>query len=190
MTEPTDKPRKTLTITRKPATTATPTGDNTAPKTFSRTGKRIITRDQLPNVAAAVAPKRTYSPKPAKPNKPKPNRHKKPRQPPKPKQPPPSDLRARELNDSLNNFTVWREHLPLALGVEKQLFRHINDLHFSSSKRVVNKLLHYHTHNRTYLLNVGRGGVRNNLDGTDAGEITQAERDHAARVLAAMPQTA
>jgi sRNA-binding protein len=77
--------------------------------------------------------------------------------------------------------------MPLALGIETQIFRHINDLHLSASKRVVNKLLHWHTHNRAYLLAVGRGGMRFNLDGTTAGAITQGERDHAGRVLEAMP---
>ncbi|MDQ5770478.1 ProQ/FINO family protein [Thiothrix subterranea] len=182
MSNTTDKPRQTISITRKPAMPATTT---TAPETgvVKRTGKRIIKRDQLP-AATLTRPGKFEKPKP-KPAK----ATRKPRQPPKPPKTPPSDLRARELSDSLNNFTVWRECLPLALGIEKQIFRHIADLHLSASKRVVSKALHYHTHKLTYLLAVGRGGMRFNLDGTDAGAITQGERDHAGRVLAAMPQS-
>jgi hypothetical protein len=178
-----DKPRQTISITRKPsmpATTTTGVGSDIV----KRGGKRIITRDQLP-ASSLTRPGKFEKPKP-KPA----NTRRKPRQPPKPPTTPPSELRARELSDSLNNFRVWRERLPLALGIERQIFQHIGDLHLSASKRVVNKLLHYHTHNRAYLLAVGRGGMRFNLDGSEEGAITQGERDHAARVLAAMPQTA
>jgi hypothetical protein len=175
-----ETPRKTLTITRKAASTTT----ESPPKAITRTGKRIITRDQLP---AANLPK----PKPPKPKAP-PKGKGRARKPPKPKAPPktpPSDLRARELNDSLNAFPVWREHQPLALGIERQIFQHIAALHLSASKRVVNKLLHYQTHNRRYLLNIKRGGVRFNLDGTDGGAIIQPEQEHAARQLEAIPKT-
>jgi hypothetical protein len=185
MEKTTDKPRQTLSITRKPANIATTTTDTNA-GTVKRTGKRIITRDQLP-VARVSIGKPTYNKPGAKP---KPKATRRPRQPPRPPKTPPSELRARELSDSLNNFTVWRDRLPLAIGIEKQLFRHIADLHLSASKRVVNKLLHWHTHNRAYLLAVGRGGPRFNLDGTEAGAILPAEREHAGRILAAIPQTA
>ena len=180
MTEPTDKPRKTLTITRKSTAPANP---DTATTTHTRSSKRVITRDQLPAVQKPGTPKKPAT-KPAKTT----NRRK-PRQPPKPKKTPPSELRARELSDSLNAFEVWRTRKPLALGVEKQLFRHIADLQLSASKRVVQKLLHHHTHNRAYLLNVGSGGVRFNLDGSMSGAILPAEQLHAARLFAAMPKT-
>ena len=177
MSDAPDKPRQTLTLTRKPASTGTGTTPNGG--AVRRSGKRIITRAELPQVQKPGQPK-----KPAK----KPAKARRPRQPPKPRKTPPSDLRARELNDSLNAFDVWRNHQPLALGIDKQLFRHIADLHLSASKRVVQKLLHRHTHNRRYLQAVAQGGQRFNLDGSEAGEIIQVERDHAGRLLAAMPQ--
>lgn len=153
MNDNTDKPRQTLTITRKPATagndTTTPTGG-----AVRRSGKRIITRAELPNVQKPGQPKKSAK-KPA---------NRKPRQPPKPKKTPPSDLRARELSDSLNAFAVWRTRQPLALGIEKQIFRHIAAHQLSASKRVVQKLLHHHTHNRAYLQAVGQGGQRFNPD--------------------------
>jgi sRNA-binding protein len=145
-----ETPRKTLTITRKAASSDTKADTQ---KAVTRTGKRIITRDQLP---AANLPK----PKPPKPKAP-PKGKGRERKPPKPKAPPktpPSDLGARELGDSLNAFPVWREHHPLALGIERQVFQHIAGLHLSASKRVVKKLLYYHTHNRRYLMNIQRGG--------------------------------
>jgi sRNA-binding protein len=183
MDNTTETPRKTLSIVRKPATPTNAATDTSA-GAVKRSGKRIIKREELP--AATLTRPGKFEPKPKKPAK----ATRKPRQPPKPPKTPPSELRARELSDSLNNFPVWREHQPLALGIERQIFQHIAELHLSASKRVVNKLLHYKTHNRAYLLNVGRGGSRFNLDGTEAGAILTHEQEHAGRALAAMPQTA
>ena len=182
-----DAPKKTLTLKRTVTPTATPatpaatlavTPAATPTSTLQRGAKRIIRREDLSGVQKAG----TIKPKQPKQKKPKPNRK---RQPPKPKKPPPSELRAKELNDSLNNYKAWRDYQPLALGIEKQLFKHINDLQLSASKRVVQKLLHYHTHNTRYLQNIGAGGVRYNLDGTESGVIIQLEREHAGRILAA-----
>jgi len=183
-----EPPRKTLTITRKPAIGGTAPPTTTPAPTagaVTRTGKRIITRDQLPTPRASIG-QPNYR-KPGQQPKPKP-KVKRPRQPPKPPKTPPSDIRARELNDSLNAYPVWRNHQPLSLGIEKQVFRHVAELHLSASKRVVQKLLHYQTHNRRYLQNVAGGGTRHNLDGTDGGAVLPHERDHAARDMATMPQ--
>ena len=175
-----DAPKKTPTLKRTatPAATLAATPAATPTPTLQRGAKRIIRREDLSGVQKAG----TIKPKQPKQKKPKPNRK---RQPPKPKKTPPSELRAKELNDSLNNYKAWRDYQPLALGIEKQLFKHINDLQLSASKRVVQKLLHYHTHNTRYLQNVGAGGVRYNLDGTESGVIIQPEREHAGRILAA-----
>ncbi len=72
---------------------------------------------------------------------------------------------------------------PLALGIEREVFQHIGKHHLSSSKRVVQKLLYAHTHQRDYLLAVAAGGMRYGLDGQEAEAITPAERDYAASVL-------
>ena len=170
-----EKPRKTLSITRKPVSPTAVEQDGKAPTGIKRTGKRIITRDQLPQAAPA---------KP-KPPKPKPSKAKKPpRKPVRKLVTPPSVVRARELNDSLNGFAVWLQRQPLALGIEKQVFRYIADHHLSASKRVVQRLLYAHTHRRDYLQAVAAGGMRYGLDGQEAEAITATERDYAVRVLA------
>ncbi len=97
----------------------------------------------------------------------------------------PSGIRLDNLNAALNAFVVWREQQPLALGIERQIFQLIAQQNLSASKRVVQKLLHQHTHQRHYLLKVGQGGERFNLDGTEAGTILPAEREHAGRLLSA-----
>ena len=186
MSNTNDTPKKTLTLTRKPAAAGTST---TAPTgTITRTGKRIITRDQLPNVAAAVAPKRSYYPKPNQPNKAKDKGGKKkpPRKPPpKKKVTPPSDLKAKELNDRLNGFPVWLNYQPLAIGVDKDLFRLVNDEHFpGASKKVVQKVLARHTKHGRYLQAVINGSARYRLDGTEDGEINAYQRQLAAEILA------
>lgn len=154
-----DTPRKTLSITRK----------------RSGAKKRIIRRDELPNVQPAGKGK----PKP-------PAKAKKPPRKPRPKprtSPPPSQIRMQELNDRLNAYPVWRDHQPLMIGIDKELFRLINDEHFSSSKRVVRMLLAKHCRHRQYLQALSQGGDRHHLDGTPTGTVTADERQQAAETL-------
>ena len=165
----TEKPRSTLSIKRKPVSVSETT-DN-AQKPIQRTGKRIIKRDALPT-ASLGKPKANLRPNT------KPKRSHKPKAKPKPLHSP-SDLRAREVNDSLNAFPVWLQQRPLALGIERQIFQHIAKHSLSASKRVVQKLLHQHTRNKAYLLNIVKGGSRFNLDGTAAGQVLAHEQEAA-----------
>jgi sRNA-binding protein len=71
----------------------------------------------------------------------------------------------------------------LALGIEKQVFRYIADHHLSASKRVVQRLLYAHTHQRDYLQAVAAGGMRYGLDGQEAGEVTPMEQKNAEQCL-------
>jgi sRNA-binding protein len=111
--------------------------------------------------------------KPAKPKAPK-KKHIKP----------PSDIRAKELDASLNAFPMWRDRKPLALNFERQVFQHVGKHHLSASKRVVMKLLEWHTANRFYLQAVTEGGKRFNLDGSEAETIQDHEVAHALNKLA------
>ncbi len=175
----TDKPRKTLSITRKPAATANlPASTESGLQGIRRSPKRIIRRDELPTTALT---------KPKAPIKPKPKARKK--APPKKPLISPSDIRLDNLNASLNGLPVWRDRVPLSLGVEREIFQFIADRHLSASKRVVQRLLRQHTRRRDYLLSVGSGGVRFHLDGSEAGQILPAEREHAGRVLAGSQNT-
>ena len=168
-----DTPKKTLSITRKPANTGPV---NSPVGTIQRTGKRIIRRDELPQV------QRVPAPKPAKPKAKKP-----PRKPAAPKKQvtPPSDLKARELNDRLNAFHIWIMFQPLAVGIEKELFKLVNDEHFpGASKKVVQKVLRMHTNHALYLQAIQRGGARYTLDGAEAGDVTEYQQQYAGEVLA------
>ena len=157
----TPTPKKTLTLKR----TTTSTGSKSG--TVSRSGKRIIRRDDLPRAKPAKAP-------PKKPT----NQKKKPARVSKPKmEVSPSDLKARELNDRLNAFPVWLNYQPLAIGVDKEIFRLVNDECFpGASKKVVQKLLRMHTGHSRYLQALIKGGERYRLDSTEEGGITDQQR--------------
>lgn len=174
----TDTPKKTLTLTRKPASTGTPPAG-----TVSRSGKRIIRRDDLPNVQ-----------RPGKGGKP-PAAKTKPKRPPRKPQPkkqvtPPSDLKMRELNDRLNGFQVWREYQPLCIGIDKDIFRLVNDEHFpGASKKVVQKLLRMHTLHGLYLQAIVKGGDRFHLNGEPDGTIADYQQQLAAETLTKRQQS-
>ena len=169
-----DQPRKPLTLKTRT------TGEDkqpTVPSPRKRSGKRIIRRDQLPAQSLAT----TKAPPPGKPAK-----KKKPKKAVAAKQvvTPPSDLRMAALDQQLHEaFTVWNDYQPLALGIEKSIFRFIAEHHISASKRVVQQLLQRHTTTRSYRANILQQAQRYNLDGSPAGQINQIEKDHAQRQI-------
>lgn len=172
----TDQPRKTLSIKPKPVPSDGAFQPDQETKTISRSNKRIVKRDQVQ--ATALAKPKAKAP-PKKPRK------------PAPKKPliAPSAVRVENLNAVLNAFAVWREHQPLALGIEKQIFQLIADQQLSASKRVVQKLLYQHTRQHAYLINIaqGKGGQRYNLDGTSGGYISPEEREYAESFFMSKP---
>ena len=89
------------------------------------------------------------------------------------------------LNASLNGFPVWLQYKPLALGIEKQVFQHIARHRLSGSKRIVQRLLRQHTRDERYLRNLFDDTARFNLDGTEAGVVTDADQIHAGMMIAA-----
>lgn len=96
----------------------------------------------------------------------------------------PSERQSRELKRLLaDTFSVWRRRRPLARGIDEQIAAFVELEGVEISKRAIKKLLHRHTHHKSYLQNVSRGGVRYMLDGTENGEILQEERDHARRTM-------
>ena len=165
----TDTPKKTLTLNKKP--TSSPPAN-----LVNRSGKRIIRREDL-------------NPTPAKPaaNKGKPTNKKKPaRKPTKKPTTAPSDLKAKELNDRLNAFPVWLNFQPVAIGIDKDLFKLVNDEQFpGGSKKVVQKVLRMHTHHGRYLAALLQGGDRYQLDGVINGAVTEPEQQWAVEKIKA-----
>ena len=163
--------KKTLSL-KKTATDNTQQSD--APSLRKRSGKRIIRREQLP--AQSLANTKAPTPTPAV--------KKKPQKAPPTKTPTtsPSELRIDALDKQLSAaFSIWRDYQPLALGIEKSLFRFIAAQHLSASKRVVQKLLKRHTAAQAYRENIQQQAMRYELDGSPAGEISQLDKAYAQR---------
>jgi sRNA-binding protein len=94
-------------------------------------------------------------------------------------------MKARELNDRLNSFPVWLNYQPLIIGIDKDVFRLVNEEHFpGASKQVVRKVLTMHTHHRNYLQAIAQGGARHRLNGIEDGEITAQHQQAALGRLA------
>lgn len=155
--------REKLSLSRKPkAATTTPASDENGTTERLRGNKRVIKFDR----PEKKPPQQTNAPKRRKPKK------------------PPSSLRVNGLDTELGKESkVWRKHLPLALGIERQIFQQIGRQNLSASKRVVKLLLHKHTHNKNYLVDIAAGVSRYNLDGSEAGQCTLADEEHSRRVL-------
>lgn len=123
-------------------------------QTIKRKPKKVIRRTdlaaaKLSTTKAPTKPKLKSKPKVAAPKKPGLT---------------PSAIRLRNLdNDLCAAFEVWREFRPLAIGIEKEVFRHINDQQLSSSKRVTQRLLRHHVQDERYQRNLKAGGGRYHL---------------------------
>lgn len=150
MSEP---PRKTLSIKTKLPSSI----DNSEvlSRTTTRTGKRIIKREQVDKAILAKPKKRSTSA----------NTKKRKLAPKKPLISP-SQLRMDNLNLSLNNFEVWHAYRPLALGIEREIFQYIAKHHISASKRIVQKLLKLHTQQTSYKQQLSLDQQRYHLDGS------------------------
>ena len=102
---------------------------DTPRKTLSLKKKRIIKRSDLPAAKLAKPGKKPATGRGRdKPQKPRPTT-------PKKQQTPPSELRPRELYKRLNDFEVWRTYQPLAIGIEKAIFKLCNDEQFPGASK-------------------------------------------------------
>lgn len=90
----------------------------------------------------------------------------------------PVDARAL-LKDIHARFDVFRNHSPLAIGIDRQVFAVLPDL----EKKALRLAMRSHTISTRYLKEMEKATVRLNLDGTPAGEVTDENRQHAAELL-------
>lgn len=90
----------------------------------------------------------------------------------------PVDTRAL-LKDLQARFDVFRNFSPLAIGIDKQVFAALPDL----SKKSLRIAMRNHTMATRYLKEMEKASHRLNLDGTQAGEVTDENRQHAAELL-------
>jgi ProP effector len=87
---------------------------------------------------------------------------------------------ARKLLKTLQErFIVFREHRPLAIGVDKQIIAQTPDV----NRKVLRIALGLHTRSVPYLKAMEKATVRFDLDGNAAGEVPAEHRKHAAEML-------
>ena len=94
--------------------------------------------------------------------------------------PTPPAQEARNLLKSLQDkFQVFRDHMPLAIGIDKQLLAQEVDL----NRKILRLALGMHTNSFRYLKSMESAKQRFNLDGSDGGEVPEEHRKHASEIL-------
>ncbi|MFT3847767.1 MAG: ProQ/FinO family protein [Propionivibrio sp.] len=87
---------------------------------------------------------------------------------------------ARALVKTLQeNYAVFRDCLPLAIGIDKQLQIRQPEL----NRKTMRIALGLHTNSLRYLKSMEKATRRFDLDGNPGEEVTEAHRAHAAEVL-------
>lgn len=77
-------------------------------------------------------------------------------------------------------FPVFRDNLPLAIGVDKQIVALLPD----ADRKVLRVSMSMHTKSTAYLRKMTKAPQRFNLDGSAAEALNDSHRNHAAQVLA------
>lgn len=94
--------------------------------------------------------------------------------------PPASPHNARALLKMLQEtFPVFRECMPLAIGIDKQLLAQRPEL----DRKLMRVALGIHTHSLRYLKTMSKATVRFDLAGNTADEVTDTHRAHATETL-------
>ena len=87
---------------------------------------------------------------------------------------------ARALIKTLQEkYAVFRDGLPLAIGIDKQLQASDPEL----NRKTMRVALGLHTNSSRYLKSMEKATHRFDLDGTRGEEVTDAHRSHAAELL-------
>jgi ProP effector len=89
-------------------------------------------------------------------------------------------LTARSLLKQLQHqFPAFRNCLPLAIGIDKQILARMPEL----DRKTMRAALGIHTGSLRYLKTMEKATVRYDLDGTPGAEVTDTHRSHAKEVL-------
>lgn len=83
------------------------------------------------------------------------------------------------LNDLRTGFVAFRDCLPLAIGIDKQVKERLPDV----DKKLLRIALGIHTHSLRYLKSVEKARHRYDLDGNVVAELLDEHRQHAAQTL-------
>jgi ProP effector len=83
------------------------------------------------------------------------------------------------LQELQERFSVFRDCQPLAIGIDKAILARLPDL----DRAALRNALRQHTAATRYLKVLQHATQRVDLDGQPAGEVTEAQRAHAAETL-------
>ncbi|WP_035626693.1 ProQ/FINO family protein [Herminiimonas sp. CN] len=83
------------------------------------------------------------------------------------------------LKDLQERFVAFREYMPLAIGIDKQLIALMPD----TNRKILRIALGIHTKSLRYMKVMEKATVRCDLDGNAADAITDEHRAHASEVL-------
>ncbi|WP_317203387.1 ProQ/FINO family protein [Janthinobacterium sp.] len=83
------------------------------------------------------------------------------------------------LKQFQEQFPPFRDCLPLAIGIDKQILARLPEL----DRKLMRTALGIHTGSLRYLRMMEKAKVRYDLDGAAGAEVTQVHRDHATLVL-------
>ena len=83
------------------------------------------------------------------------------------------------LKEFQEKFAVFRDCMPLAIGIDKQLIARLPQL----DRKVLRTALGIHTNSLRYLRVMAKATVRLDLDGNTSGEVTETHRTHASTIL-------
>jgi len=94
---------------------------------------------------------------------------------------PPSPVNAARvlLKELQENFAPFRDCLPLAIGIDKQVLARMPQL----DRKTLRIALGLHTKSLRYLKAIEKATVRFDLDGNAAGEVNDTQRKHASDIL-------
>lgn len=93
--------------------------------------------------------------------------------------PTPVQLARALLKEFQEEFAVFRDYMPLAIGIDKQLLTRRPEL----NKKVLRIALRIHTNTSRYLKVMTKATSRFDLEGNPADEVTETHRTHADTVL-------
>lgn len=95
--------------------------------------------------------------------------------------PPPSPAHAARilLKQFQEKFPAFREYMPLAIGIDKQLMAQSPEI----SRKVLRIALGIHTNSLRYLKGMEKATVRFDLEGNAADPVTDEHRAHASEIL-------
>lgn len=83
------------------------------------------------------------------------------------------------LKEFQEKFVVFRDCMPLAIGIDKQLIARLPEL----DRKILRAALGIHTNSLRYLKGMAKATVRFDLDGNAAGEVTETHLTHASKIL-------